>query len=420
MIPLRPSQSPCSRRAAARGAASINTRAIAARGAASLAAAVAVLLALCAGLLFGTAPAAATVEGELDQTRSKINEANQRKGVLTEDIQALSGRISVLEGEIGVLRQREAAVQVELDARQAELDAATAQLKRAIEELDQLKVRLHGSLKELSQRLVAIYRTGEPDLVSLILSSEGFDDLVQRAEFMSRIQAQDESVVGRVRDLRDQTRNLVESLRLARERIEAARDAIAAKERELSRTRASIEGQKFSLVAVQDERQAVLDSVESEVADLEKVESSLQQRLEQQIADASGLPAPGPIGDPSAAGLIWPANGLFTSPFGYRWGRMHEGIDISLVDGTALRAAASGTVILAAYTGGYGNYICIDHGGSLSTCYAHLSSFAVSSGSSVSQGSVIGYSGNTGNSTGPHLHFEVRENGVAQDPMGYL
>ena len=131
------------------------------------------------------------------------------------------------------------------------------------------------------------------------------------------------------------------------------------------------------------------------------------------------LPA-GTPGAASAAGMIWPVNGILTSGFGYRWGRMHEGIDIAVAEGTPIFAAASGTVILAAYSGGYGNYTCIDHGGGLSTCYGHQSGFAVSSGSSVSQGQVIGYSGNTGSSTGPHLHFEVRINGAATDPLGYL
>jgi murein DD-endopeptidase MepM/ murein hydrolase activator NlpD len=99
---------------------------------------------------------------------------------------------------------------------------------------------------------------------------------------------------------------------------------------------------------------------------------------------------------------------------------MHEGIDIAVPEGTPIRAAKGGTVIMASYNGGYGNYTCIDHGGGLSTCYAHQSAFAASSGQSVDQGQIIGYSGNTGSSTGPHLHFEVRINGAAQDPMGYL
>jgi murein DD-endopeptidase MepM/ murein hydrolase activator NlpD len=99
---------------------------------------------------------------------------------------------------------------------------------------------------------------------------------------------------------------------------------------------------------------------------------------------------------------------------------MHEGIDIAIPAGTPIRAAKAGRVILAAYTSGYGNYTCIDHGGGLSTCYAHQSSYATSTGASVSQGQVIGYVGCTGSCFGDHLHFEVRVNGAAVDPLGYL
>lgn len=382
------------------------------------------LTALVASLaFFGLVTAfavAATTEEKLERTKAQINRADREKGVLTSDIERLSSRIRVLEGEISVLRNRERAVEAELAAKQAELDEATAELRAARNHLEELRGRLAGSLDELRERLLAIYRAGSPDMVGLILSSTGFNDLVQRAEFMHRIQAHDENIVNRVRDLRDETRGLVDSLQVSRDRIEAARDVIAAKERELARTRGSIEGQRSSLVSTRSERHSMLGSVEAQMAELEKVEASLQRELQERIAEASGYSSSGPVGPPSAAGLIWPANGLFTSPFGWRWGRMHEGIDIALPEGTAIRAAQSGTVILAAYTGGYGNYICVDHGNALSTCYAHLSSYAVSVGSSVSQGSVIAGSGNTGSSTGPHLHFEVRVNGVAQDPMGYL
>jgi murein DD-endopeptidase MepM/ murein hydrolase activator NlpD len=123
---------------------------------------------------------------------------------------------------------------------------------------------------------------------------------------------------------------------------------------------------------------------------------------------------------PSSQGLIWPVSGPVTSPFGYRWGRLHAGIDIGVAYGTPIHAAAAGTVVLASWTGGYGNYTCIDHGGGLATCYAHQSSYAVSSGAQVGQGQVIGYVGNTGHSFGAHLHFEVRINGNPVDPLGYL
>jgi Meckel syndrome type 1 protein len=115
-----------------------------------------------------------------------------------------------------------------------------------------------------------------------------------------------------------------------------------------------------------------------------------------------------------------PVNGTVTSNFGPRWGRNHDGIDIAAPSGTAVRAAACGTVSLAGQQSGYGNMVCITHTSQFSTCYAHLSRFGVSNGASVQQGQVIGYVGCTGNCTGPHLHFETRVNGQAQDPRTYL
>ena len=99
---------------------------------------------------------------------------------------------------------------------------------------------------------------------------------------------------------------------------------------------------------------------------------------------------------------------------------MHEGIDIAVPTGTAVVASASGQVIYAGWMGGYGNLVLIDHGGGLATAYGHNSGFAVGSGQSVAQGQVIAYAGSTGNSTGPHVHFEVRVNGSPVDPLGYL
>ena len=128
-------------------------------------------------------------------------------------------------------------------------------------------------------------------------------------------------------------------------------------------------------------------------------------------------------GGPSGGGsgeMLRPINGQFTSPFGMRWGRLHAGIDLAAPTGTPIRAALSGRVILAAPTGGYGNYTCIAHSSSISTCYAHQSRFGATVGDQVRRGDVIGYVGNTGHSFGAHLHFEVRINGRPVDPMKYL
>lgn len=118
--------------------------------------------------------------------------------------------------------------------------------------------------------------------------------------------------------------------------------------------------------------------------------------------------------------LLWPATGRITSPFGRRWGTIHTGIDIANNSGTPIYAAEAGKVFFSAHNGGYGNLIKIDHGGGMVTYYAHLRARQVSSGTSVTRGQLIGYMGSTGNSTGPHLHFEVRINGTPVDPMRYL
>jgi murein DD-endopeptidase MepM/ murein hydrolase activator NlpD len=119
--------------------------------------------------------------------------------------------------------------------------------------------------------------------------------------------------------------------------------------------------------------------------------------------------------------MIWPVRGIVTSEFGSRWGSFHPGIDIAAPEGTPIAAAKSGVVVFAGWNdGGYGNFVVLDNGGGVGTAYAHQSRIAVSEGQHVSQGQTLGYVGTTGNSTGDHLHFEVRINGQVQNPRSYL
>ena len=350
------------------------------------------------------------LQSQLDQREAELDQQRDRKGVLSSELDDYNDQVDQLAGEVATLRNREALVVAELRRAQHRLNIEKARL-------EQLRAQLRRSLNVLRQRLVGIYRSPSPDLVTVILESDGFDDLVSRYEYLRRIEEQDSSIVGRVRTLRNGTRVTVD-------RVTEDRDEIAAKKAELERTRAQLEAREAELEAARDQKAAALDSVNSNIDKLEGDVSDLQDQIQQQIQQASATPgvAPLPAGPVQGAsgGWIWPVSGTLTSPFGYRWGRMHEGIDISVPEGTPVRAAKAGSVILAAYTGGYGNYTCVDHGGGLSSCYAHQSSFAVSPGDQVDQGDVIGYSGNTGSSTGPHLHFEIRVNGSAVDPLGYL
>jgi murein DD-endopeptidase MepM/ murein hydrolase activator NlpD len=386
---------------------------------------VAVVALFCA---WSAGSAAASKEGRLDQTQQKIEQANQKKGVLSDQIAGLSGKIEGYESQVSALRAEEHAAEVRLAAKQAELDQAEAEVKAAWDELRILAKRLERSLEILRNRLVAIYQSGSSDMSELVLTANNYGDLIQRSEYLRQIQNRDETVVGRVRSLRDQQQTLVVRLKKAKETIEVARDQIAVEEQNIATARQAVESQQNKLIAARRDRRAVVGRINGHVDHLEEIEADLQAKIQEEIAAASGLntlPA-GPLSSPSAAGLIWPVSGVLTSGFGGRsspggvGSTYHEGIDISVPEGTPIRAAASGTVILASAYGGYGNYTCVDHGSGLSTCYGHQSAFAVASGQKVDQGQVIGYSGNTGASTGPHLHFEVRVNGVAQDPMGYL
>src|SRR5581483_6329034 len=160
----------------------------------------------------------------------------------------------------------------------------------------------------------------------------------------------------------------------------------------------------------------------SERAEAEEIDAlqAASERIAEAIRAAQARSASGTTQTPSSAGLIWPVEGPVTSPFGWRWGRMHQGIDIGVPYGTPIHAAAAGTVIYCGWEEGYGNFVVIDHGGNLATAYAHQSSIAVSCGQQVNQGDVVGYVGCTGHCFGPHLHFEVRVNGEPVDPLGYL
>jgi murein DD-endopeptidase MepM/ murein hydrolase activator NlpD len=387
----------------------------------------AMALALLASCLVGVAAAPAASNSEkLEAVEEKIGAVEEREGVLTSDIEAMADEISALEGQVTALRTREAVAEEELSAKEAELGQAEDELKEALKRLDTLRGRLKRALVNLRERLVAIYTYGATaDLTEVILSSEDYGEMVARTEYFDAINESDSVLAERVRSLRDEAKKLVRVRKIAKLTIEKARDQIAAKEQRLEATRSTLESREGDLLSARAKRRQALAGVEGERDEHEEVAADLRAAIAQEIAEATGgvtLPA-GPMPSPSAAGLIWPLEGTLTSGFGYRWGRMHEGIDISVPEGTPIRAAASGTVILlqSEYeSGGYGNYTCIDHGGGLSTCYAHQSSFATSAGASVSQGDIIGYSGNTGHSTGPHLHFEVRINGAPTDPLGYL
>lgn len=382
--------------------------------------------ALVALLAAGAAPAE-DLESKLDAKEAKLSKVRERSGVLTTTISRLGDRIDRLTTQVAGLRRREAGVEVRLNAKQAELDRAMAQLNVARARLAKMRSHLKRALTALRDRLVAIYETGTPDVLSVIVGANDYDDLVDRTEYLNRIRGNDEAIVGRVRELRDQVRRTFDRLRGAKNQIEAARDSIAAEKQALASARGAVQRRQSSLVAARGDRVTALKTIRRHEEELDGSVAKIQAKIAARLAGYGSVPLPaGPIRG-GGSGLIWPVDGPVVSGFGPRTingsYEYHPGIDIAVPSGTPIRAAAAGTVIFTepeSSSGGYGNYTCIDHGGGLSTCYAHQSAFAVSAGERVQQGEVIGYSGCTGYCLGPHVHFEVRINGEVVDPLGYL
>jgi murein DD-endopeptidase MepM/ murein hydrolase activator NlpD len=361
---------------------------------------------------------------KIGDARERVERKRGKERVLSTDISRYAVRIRSLQGEIRSVARRQAKLEVEVSEKRAELEGIRDRLERARSRLALLKARLIESQKVLSARLVAIYKDGEPDILSVVLDSTSFGDFLDRTEFLDRIADQDQKVITRVRRVKKEVTELTEQLSGLEVQAEAARDAILSKRNEVLVVKNRIVDRRDELAQARDGRAAILARVrtsrqhaEEDLASLERIQARITSQV--RSAGPGATPSAGPIRRGSGR-LIWPVNGAVSSPFGQRWGRLHAGIDISAGSGTPIRAAAAGRVILQGPTGGYGNYTCIGHGGGMSTCYAHQSRYATSGGQSVSQGQVIGYVGCTGHCFGDHLHFEVRINGSPVDPLGYL
>jgi murein DD-endopeptidase MepM/ murein hydrolase activator NlpD len=378
------------------------------------------LVALAAYLLLPLPGLSAPLSQRIEKKRSEIDKAKQQEGVLSTDIAQFSTQIESLQGEISATQSRLERAQASLDRQKAKLLEVRDQLEEARDRLERLRRELATAREVLAARLVEIYKSDAPDALTVVLEADGFGDLLERAEFLRRISDQDREITDEVRALRDQARDqavrlaeLEEREQLAAERILAERDQIAQAESQLVSSR-------DELASARADKRGALTEVREQRGILEDDLASLEAEQARVTAALQGAPDPGPVKQGSGQ-LIWPLNGPVVGAFGEaRPGHTHAGIDIAVPEGTPIRAADSGRVALMGWVGGYGNYTCVQHTASLSTCYAHQSRFATSNGANVSQGQVIGYSGNTGNSTGPHLHFEVRINGTPVDPLGYL
>jgi murein DD-endopeptidase MepM/ murein hydrolase activator NlpD len=366
------------------------------------------------------------LDTRIERLRAQIAAAREREDVLTSDIAAASEQIDVIFGRVDELGSVVAALEAELERHRARLAELRELVARQTRILTVLERNERISQQRLADRVVEIYTSGRPSSLEVLLSVSSLDDLITQLEYLDDIARRDQQIADEVAEGR---RALAEERRRTRELEDEEARTTAELATRTAEQRAALEelvARRDELVAAQADREALLGSVrahrdeaQDDVEALEQASAELADRI--RAAQSSGTPGvTSGSGARPSSGLMWPVSGPITSPFGYRWGRLHAGVDIGVGYGTLIHAAAAGTVIHAGWLGGYGNLVVVDHGNGLSTAYAHQQRIHVSGGQGVAQGDVLGEVGNTGYSFGPHLHFEVRVNGNPVDPLGYL
>ena len=368
---------------------------------------------LVAVMLFGlVAPAGADTASD---ARSKRDAARSRRAALAKELNALQASDKELNAAVSALDSQMRATEANLASARQAVTAAERARQQAEAQLAETEGRLATLKKAVVDRAVAAYMRPNNNVAEL--EAKDFNEASRRRVMLDQVASSDRKVI-------DDLRAAQEDFALERQRAEQAR-AVADKRK------AAVEGKLSQLKSARAEKERLARALDLRISEYRREadlvaaqEAQLSELIRQRQASSArasrSAPAIDSGGRVSGAGLIWPCGGRVTSEYGYRWGRLHAGIDIGAPTGTPIRAAKAGVVIKSGTMSGYGNVVVIDHGGGFTTLYAHQSRIAARQGDSVSQGELIGYVGSTGQSTGPHLHFETRVNGNPQNPRRYL
>ncbi len=403
---------------------------------AKCAAAAALALLVFASGWFGTVPVSASSLTSLRQKQSQLKQEQQQiaqdlkklkndKAKKLEYKKALDAQITNKRNQIDNLNDQIAGYDADIKAKEAQI----ADKQRSIDE----------DTRKFKERVRALYLTGEASNLEIILSAENIMDLADKAELLRVISEHDTELINRLK-------SDMESVRQQKEQIEASRKSV-------TEARSEYEQDEKDLTQLENEAAQVIAGLSADeqqkLADNKKV-AAQQAQLDRAIDDwfkayyaelarkknsaGGGGAGAGSGGYVSKGNFTWPVPSCTNITSGYGWRNLgggsefHKGVDISRggIYGAPIVAADSGRVIQAGMGyygtgyGGYGNVVAIDHGGGYSTLYGHMSRVAVGNGQQVKKGQIIGYVGSSGQATGPHLHFEIRVNGAAQNPMKWF
>lgn len=387
------------------------------------------------------------LQNQLSDVQGQMAEQTQKKN----DAEAVIGNVS----------EKLRIIQDNLNAATNEYKSISSQLADTEKQIAEMQVKLKEEQAKLEKRekvfrirIRDIYMHGQLSYLDVVLGAKDFNDFANRVDLLRRVIAADMDLITAIRQQRDEIQQVQQELESQRQKQSVLKENAAQKKAEIEQHKKE---QQAILYKAETDKATAEEAYRELEASSQSIGEMLRQRAAaraaaaaaaeaeaaaQQQASASSQADAGDAGTSDDSGstepdysyqpvsgsgaFIWPVNGVITSPYGYRTHPIfgttiyHSGIDIGVDYGTPVHAADSGVVVEAGWISGYGYAVVIDHGNGLSTLYGHNESLNVSSGQSVSQGQVIAYAGSTGNSTGPHVHFEVRSNGDPVDPSAYL
>ena len=386
--------------------------------------------ALLSGVVLCGTPAYIMAEDEdltnqLDSIQQQVNQQNAAKadaetviGSVSEQLRQIEEQLRQATAELGTIKEQRVAVENDITLNERQLAEA--------------QKRLEGRESVFYKRVRDIYINGRLSYLDVVIGSKDFSDFANRLEVLKRIIDSDITLINEIKKERADIEAHKQKLEADRAKLVELEKAALAKQAEIEQKKAE---RNVVLQKAQNDRATAMQAIEELNASSAQVSAMLKERQAARAAAAAAAAAAAQSSGGQGASdnwvqgtgqLGWPVSGEITSPYGYRvhpiWGTTiyHSGIAIGVDEGTPVHAADGGVVVWSGWMGGYGYAVVIDHGNGLSTLYGHNSELAVDEGQSVAKGQVISYAGSTGNSTGPHVHFEVRVNGDPVDPMGYL
>jgi murein DD-endopeptidase MepM/ murein hydrolase activator NlpD len=369
------------------------------------------------------------IDQEMARLQRQLGESSAQQARLLAELQVSRRSRAALDAKVAGIDAQIAAAQHDLDGVTAELDAASAAEETAIRAVDDAQRQLRRATAALRDHAIAsyIHSTDAPSLSDMLSQLEDVNDAPRVATYVKVVASRQAAIIDQHRQIKQDMSELEAKAEAAKAEVGARQQQVTARRAALQEARDDQAAARAQVAAETDREQKLLDQVRAQrAADLKEydelqresssIAADLARRQSGQTAPAAGH---GVVGYPVA-------NPVITSTFGYRihpiYGdrRLHAGVDFAANTGTPVFAGKEGTVVTAGWMSGYGNTVVIDHGGALATLYAHNSQLLVSVGQTVTRGQKIALAGSTGNSTGPHVHFEVRVKGTPVDPMNYL